>query len=196
VAGTVVETTAGSKPVEEIRPGDVLVSLKPVSPLATIDMPITSPNIRDPWPSEYSWQSSTVTVREVTAGYESSYIVLNGSLKLTKEHAMPVMRDGVVSYRSVSGVEVGDQIMWSGGSWVSVYSTEEASSMAATISLGTDGGNLYFAAGYLVHNSDAGFVDTGFDFGGAAGVGSATGVDEISMLERFATLRSKIKVEV
>jgi len=196
VVGTMVETSTGAKPVEEVRPGDVLISLKPVSPTVAIDIPITSPHIRDPWPSEYAFQGSTVTVREVTAGYESSYIVINGSLKLTREHAMPVMREGVVTYKSVSSIEVGDQVVGASGSWVYVYSTEESPSMVATISLGTDGGNLYIASGYLVHNSDAGFADAGFDFGGAAGLGSASGVDEISMLEGFAALRSKIKVEV
>ena len=196
VVGTMVETSNGLKPVEEVRPGDVLVSMRPVSPIAVIDMPITSPHIRDPWPSDHVFQNSTVTVREVTAGYESSHIVINGSLKLTREHAMPVMHEGVVMYKSVSAIEVGDQVVGSSGSWIYVYSTEESLSMAATISLGTDGGNLYMASGYLVHNSDAGFADSGFDFGGAVGVGSAAGVDEISMLERFTTLRSKIKVEV
>lgn len=194
--GTIVSTTAGDKPIEEIRPGDILMSKRPVSPSRDLDIPITSPEIRDNWPQDSTFVDHLVVVSEVAAGFEDSYLVINGVLKLTAEHAMPVMRDGNISYRSVHGIEIGDMIMTAVGMWQMVYSTEKSDETVATISLSTGGGNLYLAEGYLVHNSDAGFIDAGFDFGGAAGLSNASGVDEISALERFAMLRSKIKVDV
>ena len=194
--GTVVSTTKGNKPIEEVRPGDILMSKRPVSPSRDLDIPITSTEIRDNWPQDSSFVDHIVAVSEVAAGFEASYLVINGVLKLTAEHALPVMRDGNIAYRSVQRIEVGDMVMTAGGTWQTVYSTEKSDETVATISLSTVGGNLYLADGYLVHNSDAGFIDSGFDFGGAAGISNASGVDEISALQRFATLRSKIKVDV
>jgi hypothetical protein len=196
VVGTVVSTTAGNKPIEEVRPGDILMSRRPVSPSRELDIPITSPEIRDSWPQDSTFVDHLVVVSEVAAGFEESYLVINKVLKLTAEHAMPVMRDGHISYRSIRGIEFGDMVMTAEGMCQMVYSIEKPNETVATISLSTGGGNLYLADGYLVHNSDAGFIDSGFDFGGAAGLSNASGVDEISALERFAMLRSKIKVDV
>lgn len=196
LVGTMVETANGMKAVENLRPGDRLVSVKPTSLTAPIDLPITDPKIRESWPQDYYIEQNMVTVTEVTAGFEMSYVVINGALKLTGEHALPVLRDGVASYMSASRVVVGDYVMNGSGMWILVHTKENFADMAATISLGTADGHLFLAEGVVVHNSDAGFQDYGFDFGGAVGVGTASGADEISTLEQFAALRSKIKVQI
>lgn len=196
LVGTMVETANGMKAVENLRPGDRLVSVSPTSLTAPIDIPITDSRIRESWPQDYYIEKNMVIVTEVTAGFEMSYVVINRTLKLTGEHAMPVLRDGAASYMSVSRIVVGDYIMNGSGMWILVHTKENFAEMAATISVGTADGHLFLAEGVVVHNSDAGFQDYGFDFGGAVGVGTASGADEISTLEQFAAIRSKIKVQI
>lgn len=136
VAGTVVEAADGKKPIEEIRPGDLVLSRD-----------------QDSGHTRYLRVSQTFvrTEMEVYALSVASRNRVNETLETTAEHPFWVVDRGWVQ---VAEVAVGDRLLDSGGDEMTVTAVVATGAIATVYNIEVDGYQTYFVGqlGAWVHN--------------------------------------------
>ena len=159
VAGTMIEMADGTfKAIENIVAGDQVITAK-IDGLSIIE---------DAWLTwvsaiEYfSMEEVVGHVSKMTVGIHNIWVNVNsGLIKVTEEHPLLSNRSGVVAYREIKDLGIGDKIYLKSGAgsyaWVDITSYElELSNPEKTpvnvYSLNVENEDSYFANGVLAHN--------------------------------------------
>ena len=163
VAGTMIEMADGTfKAIENIVAGDQVITAK-IDGLSIIE---------DAWLTwasaiEYfSMEEVVGHVSKMTVGIHNIWVNVNsGLIKVTEEHPLLSNRSGVVAYREIKDLGVGDKIYLKSGAgsyaWVDITSYElELSNPEKppvnVYSLDVENEDSYFANGVLAHNIQTG----------------------------------------
>jgi len=163
VAGTMIEMADGTfKAIENIVVGDQVITAK-ISGLSIIE---------NAW---LSWSTATeyFSMEEVTGHVSALHVnsmngwinVNSGLIKVTEEHPLLSDQSGVVAYREIRDLGVGDKIYVKSGAesyaWVDITSYEleysdAEKSLVDVYSIDVENEDSYFANGVLAHNIQTG----------------------------------------
>ena len=151
--GTMVTMADGTeKPIEEISKGDVLKS--PIIP--------TYPNGEDNtlWYPASVWSldnADGITYEETTVVglrhvVEPTYYKLNGYYRLTGDHFLFVLKNGVWQFARVEELSVGDKFKSQDGSEIEITQREIVASQTLVVDIDVEQNDLFIANGIITHN--------------------------------------------
>jgi len=91
-------------------------------------------------------------IRNIWINPTDSYLVINGELKVTKNHIIHFKRDNQYYFRFAEHLTIGDELMNDKEVYESVKSIEEIHEKTNVYNFELDKDNTYFAENYLVHH--------------------------------------------
>ena len=95
----------------------------------------------------------TVTAQLIHESKTYDTLIINGTLTVTPEHEVRIIRNGYTFWTSAAYVVVGDSLIGEDGSPVPVTSTAKGPSLPVVYNLTTYPSHTYFAGGVVVHNA-------------------------------------------
>lgn len=158
LAGTMIEMADGTfKAIENIEVGDSVRSAS-YSGLSQEENAWTTWSIPI---EQFGTNTSTATVLSINERQFNAYRnINNGLLKLTYEHPLLSQKDGVVAYRQVQHLAVGDSLWYKNTNgvmeWLEITSIEfeqlENQAIFSTWTIDVENEDGYFANGVAAHN--------------------------------------------
>ena len=158
LAGTMIEMADGTfKAIENIEVGDSVRSAS-YSGLSQEENAWTTWSIPI---EQFGTNTSTATVLSINERQFNAYRnINNGLLKLTYEHPLLSQKDGVVAYRQVQHLAVGDSLWYKNTNgvmeWLEITSIEfeqlENEAIFSTWTIDVENEDGYFANGVAAHN--------------------------------------------
>lgn len=160
LAGTMIEMADGTfKAIENIEVGDSVRSAS-YSGLSQEENAWTTWSIPI---EQFGTNTSTATVLSINERQFNAYRnINNGLLKLTYEHPLLSQKDGVVAYRQVQHLAVGDSLWYKNTNgvmeWLEITSIEfeqlENQAIFSTWTIDVENEDGYFANGVAAHNAE------------------------------------------
>lgn len=158
LAGTMIEMADGTfKAIENIEVGDSVRSAS-YSGLSQEENAWTTWSIPI---EQFGTNTATATVLSINEKQFNAYRnINNGLLKLTYEHPLLSQKDGVVAYRQVQHLAVGDSLWYKNTNgvmeWLEITSIEfeqlENQAIFSTWTINVENEDGYFANGVAAHN--------------------------------------------
>ena len=119
------------KPIRDIRTGDLVLGADPATGALVVNK---------------------VMATLIHAGRTYTTLRINGSLTVTPEHEIKIVRDGASFWTDAGSILAGDALIDRDGALIPVTSVEEGPALPAVYNLTTFPSHTYYAGGIVVHN--------------------------------------------
>ena len=95
---------------------------------------------------------ASASVENIYFDYYDNYYLVNGSLKATYEHPFFVLRDGSYYFKTTASLIPGDRLFKTNYEFETIETLEFINEPLETVNLNVESLDVYFGAGYLMHN--------------------------------------------
>ena len=95
---------------------------------------------------------ASASVQDIYFDYYENYYLINETLKVTYEHPFFVLRDGRYQFKTTVSLIPGDKLFKSNNEFETIESIEFINETLETVNLNVESLDVYFGAGYLMHN--------------------------------------------
>ena len=95
---------------------------------------------------------ASASVENIYFDYYDNYYLVNGSLKVTYEHPFFVLREGSYYFKTTASLIPGDKLFKTNYEFETIETVEFINEPLETVNLNVESLDVYFGAGYLMHN--------------------------------------------
>lgn len=104
--------------------------------------------------TDRNFQYRSAIVKNVFFNDYSYYFIINENTKATFEHPFLIERNGRLFFLQTKDLKKGDNILNVGGEFTKINKIERMNLKLKTVNINVEPYDVYFADGFLVHNSD------------------------------------------